>query len=149
MKKPKPQQGDPEEDEPEETPFITGHYQQGKSSQYEGQAKSEPNEAGESIEEMLQDEQSNLECLKLKIGYLVKQDRDIQRKIARSIVSQGKVFQKNFEMIKKIDEFMLTQKSSKHNTKLSFPRLMDQLRKTKTKESNDKNRSVSAYHSFL
>jgi uncharacterized protein YqgV (UPF0045/DUF77 family) len=82
---------------------------------------------------MLQDEESNLDCLKLKIGYMVKQDRDIQRKIARSIVSEGKVFQKNFEMIKKIDEFMLTQKSSKHNTKISFPRLMDQLRKTKTK----------------
>lgn len=82
---------------------------------------------------------------------MVKQDRDIQRKIARSIVSEGKVFQKNFEMIKKIDEFMLTQKSSKHNTKISFPRLMDQLRKTKTKDSNNdsKNRSLSAYHSFL
>lgn len=134
MKKPKGQlQGDPEEEEPEQqTPFITGHYDD-RSGHYEGEAKSEPNEAGESIEEMLHDEESNLECLKLKIGYLVKQDRDIQRKIARSIVSEGKVFQKNFEMIKKIDEFMLTQKSSKHNTKISFPRLMDQLRKTKTK----------------
>jgi hypothetical protein len=102
------------------------------------------------MEELLRGEEDNLECLKLKIGYLVKQDPDIQRKIARSIVSEGKVFQKNFEMIKKIDEFMLTQKSSKGNTKLSFPRLMDQLRKTKTKESHsDKNRSVSAYHSFL
>jgi len=28
---------------------------------------------------------------------------------------------------------MLTQKSSKHGTKVNFPRLMDQLRKTKTK----------------
>jgi hypothetical protein len=36
MKRPKPQEGDPEEDEPEETPFITGHYQEGKSGQYEG-----------------------------------------------------------------------------------------------------------------
>lgn len=145
MKK-KPQEQDdksgPQQEEGEaETPFITGGH-------YEGEAKSEPNEAGESMEELLQAEETNLDCLKLKIGYLVKQDRDIQRKIARSIVSEGKVFQKNFEMIKKIDEFMLTQKSSKHNTKLSFPRLMDQLRKTKTKES-DKNRSVSAYHSFL
>lgn len=54
-------------------------------------------------------------------------------------------------MIKKIDEFMLTQKSSKHNTKFNFPRLMDQLRKTKNKEGTDKDksRSVSAYHSFM
>jgi hypothetical protein len=44
---------------------------------------------------------------------------------------------------------MLTHKSSKHNTKLNFPRLMDQLRKTKTKDSAEKSRSVSAYHSFL
>lgn len=88
----------------------------------------------------------------MKIGYLVKQEKDIHRKIAKSIVNEGKVFQKNFEMIKKIDEFMLTQKSSKHNTKFNFPRLMDQLRKTKNKEEKtekDKSRSVSAYHSFM
>lgn len=48
------------------------------------------------MEELLQAEETNLDCLKLKIGYLVKQDKDIQRKIARSIVSEGKVFQKNF-----------------------------------------------------
>jgi len=36
-------------------------------------------------------------------------------------------------MIKKIDEFMITQKSSKNGTKLNFPRLMDQLKKTKLK----------------
>lgn len=71
----------------------------------------------------------------MKIGYLVKQEKDLPRKIAKSLVNEGKVFQKNFEMIKKIDEFMLTHKSSKHNSKLNFPRLMDQLRKTKTKDS--------------
>ena len=62
------------------------------------------------------------------------------------MVSEGKVFQKNFEMIKKIDEFMLTQKSSKHSTRLNFPRLMDQLRKTKQKEERVK--AKSAYKSF-
>jgi hypothetical protein len=51
-------------------------------------------------------------------------------------------------MIKKIDEFMLTQKSSKHGTKVNFPRLMDQLRKTRTREGEAKARTVSAYHSF-
>jgi hypothetical protein len=103
------------------------------------------------MQSLLEEEETNVDYLKMKIGYLVKQDKDIHRKIARSIVSDGKVFQKNFEMIKKIDEFMLTQKSSKNNTKFNFPRLMDQLRKTKTKENNaaEKNRSVSAYHSFI
>jgi hypothetical protein len=86
--------------------------------------------------------------LKMKIGYLVKQEKDFGRKIAKSIVDEGKVFHKNFDMIKKIDEFMLTQKSSKHGTKMNFPRLMDQLRKNKTREGDAKNRSLSAYHSF-
>ena len=71
--------------------------------------------------------------LKMKIGLVTKRTGDMSRKIARSIVNEGKVFHKNFDMIKKIDEFMLTQKSSKHSTKLNFPRLMDQLRKTKRK----------------
>lgn len=67
----------------------------------------------------------------MKIGYICKQETDFNKKIVKNIVNEGKVFQKNFEMIKKIDEFMMTQKSSKHATKVSFPRLMDQLRKTK------------------
>lgn len=84
---------------------------------------------------LLQEEETNVDNIKMKIGYLVKQEKDLPRKIAKSLVNEGKVFQKNFEMIKKIDEFMLTHKSSKHNSKLNFPRLMDQLRKTKTKDS--------------
>ncbi len=84
---------------------------------------------------MLQEEETDVDNIKMKIGYLVKQEKDLPRKIAKSLVNEGKVFQKNFEMIKKIDEFMLTHKSSKHNSKLNFPRLMDQLRKTKTKDS--------------
>lgn len=63
-----------------------------------------------------------------------RQNKDLSRKVARSLVNEGKVFHKNFEMIKRMDEFMLTQKSSKHSTKFNFPRLMDQLRKTKNRE---------------
>lgn len=54
--------------------------------------------------------------------------------MARSIVNEGKVFHKNFDMIRKLDEFMLTQKSSKASTKFNFPRLMDQMKKTKKRE---------------
>lgn len=71
--------------------------------------------------------------LKMKIGFMARRDKDISRKIARSIVNEGKVFKKNFDMIRKIDEFMLTQKSSKGSTKFTFPRLMDQLKKNKNK----------------
>ena len=71
------------------------------------------------------------------------------RKVAKSIVNEGKVFHKNFDMIRKIDEFMLTQKSSKGSGKFTFPRLMDQMRKTKRREEEKKGRSVSAYHSFV
>jgi hypothetical protein len=72
--------------------------------------------------------------LKMKIGLVSRQNRGLSRKVARSIVNEGKVFHKNFEMIKRMDEFMLTQKSSKHSSKFNFPRLMDQLRKTRNKE---------------
>ena len=72
--------------------------------------------------------------LKMKIGYMTKHDRQMSRKVARSIVNEGKVFHKNFDMIRRLDEFMLTQKSSKNSTKFNLPRLMDQLRKTKRKE---------------
>ena len=78
--------------------------------------------------------------------------------MARSIVNEGKVFHKNFDMIRKLDEFMLTQKSSKASTKFNFPRLMDQMKKTKKREERlgystaggqNKVRSFSAYHSFM
>lgn len=88
--------------------------------------------------------------LKMKIGFMAKSDREMSRKVARSIVNDGKVFHKNFDMIRKLDEFMLTQKSTKNSSKFNFPRLMDQLRKTKMREEKNqaKGRSVSAYHSF-
>lgn len=41
--------------------------------------------------------------LKMKIGYMAKNDREMSRKIAKSIVNEGKVFHKNFDMIRKID----------------------------------------------
>lgn len=41
--------------------------------------------------------------LKMKIGLVAKRTGDMSRKIARSIVNEGKVFHKNFDMIKKID----------------------------------------------
>ena len=96
---------------------------------------------------MLTTPDNDIDMLKMKIGYMTKTDREMRRKVARGIVNEGKVFHKNFDMLRKLDEFMLTQKSSKRSTKLNFPRLMDQLRKTKLREEG-KSRSISAYHSF-
>jgi len=52
---------------------------------------------------MMNSEETNVDLLKMKIGYMVKQEKDLSRRIAKSIVNEGKVFHKNFEMIKKID----------------------------------------------
>jgi len=41
--------------------------------------------------------------LKMKIGYMTKYDREMSRKVARNIVNEGKVFHKNFDMIRKLD----------------------------------------------
>lgn len=32
----------------------------------------------------------------MKIGYVVKQEKDMNKKIVKSLVNDGKVFQKNF-----------------------------------------------------
>ena len=112
----------------------------------------------DSLEELLTSEEKDIDMLKMKIGYMTKHDREMNRKVAKSIVNEGKVFHKNFEMIRKLDQFMLTQKSSKNSTKFNFPRLMDHLRKTKKKEErggystgqqSKGSRSFSAYHSFM
>jgi len=57
----------------------------------------------DSLSALLQEEETDVDNIKMKIGYLVKQEKDLPRKIAKSLVNEGKVFQKNFEMIKKID----------------------------------------------
>ena len=36
-------------------------------------------------------------------------------------------------MIRKIDEFMMGQKRSKNTTRISFPKIMDQMKKEKVK----------------
>ena len=67
------------------------------------------------------------------------------RKVAKSIVNEGKVFHKNFDMIRKIDEFMLTQKSSKGSGKFTFPRLMDQMRKRRRRRDDVYHHTINLF----
>ena len=75
--------------------------------------------------------------------YMTKRQKDINKQVSKGIVEKGKVFHKNFEMIKKIDEFMMKNKNSKTSTKINFPKIMDQVNK-----QNKKSHSKSMYHSF-
>lgn len=49
----------------------------------------------------------------------------------------GKVFQSDFDMIKKIDEIMLRKRNSR-TTRISFPKIIEQYRITKYRESKSK-----------
>ena len=94
-------------------------------------------------EDICSPEQKNIETLKMKLMYMTKRQKDINKQVSKGIVEKGKVFHKNFEMIKKIDEFMMKNKNSKTSTKINFPKIMDQVNKQKKKSH-----SKSMYHSF-
>ena len=80
-------------------------------------------------DDILTPEEKNIETLKMKLMYMTKRQKDINKQVSKGIVEKSKVFHKNFEMIKKIDEFMLKNKNSKTSTKVSFPKIMDQVKK--------------------
>ena len=80
-------------------------------------------------DDILSPEEKNIETLKMKLMYMTKRQKDINKQVSKGIVEKSKVFHKNFEMIKKIDEFMLKNRNSKTSTKVSFPKIMDQVKK--------------------
>ena len=80
-------------------------------------------------DDILTPEEKNIETLKMKLMYMTKRQKDINKQVSKGIVEKSKIFHKNFEMIKKIDEFMLKNKNSKTSTKVSFPKIMDQVKK--------------------
>jgi hypothetical protein len=92
---------------------------------------------------LISPEEKNIETLKMKLMYMTKRQRDINKRVSKSIAEKSKVFHKNFEMIKKIDEYMLKNRNSKTHTKISFPRIIDQMNK-KAKKTH----SQSMYDSF-
>lgn len=66
----------------------------------------------------------------MKIHYLTRNEKDFSKKLSHDIVRNGKVFQSDFDMIKKIDEIMLRKRNSR-TTRISFPKIMEQYRITK------------------
>jgi hypothetical protein len=55
---------------------------------------------------------------------LTKTYYDFQNQIAEGLVNEGKVFHKDFGLIKKIDSYILDKKRTKNTTKLNFPRII-------------------------
>jgi hypothetical protein len=85
------------------TPFITANQQDRNDEEEDNEDMEAHLGEADSLSALLQEDETDVDNLKMKIGYLVKQEKDLPRKIAKSLVNEGKVFQKNFEMIKKID----------------------------------------------
>ena len=71
----------------------------------------------------------------------------MQKKLSSGIVSNGKVFQKDFQMIKKIDEIMLKKRNPKNTTQISFPKIMEQYHIGKNRETRGK--STGANRTFM
>lgn len=72
----------------------------------------------------------------MKLMYMSKRQPDIQKKISQKIVEDSKIFHKNFDIVRRIDELMLRNRNSKGTTKVSFPRLMSQVKKMEKTERN-------------
>lgn len=94
-------------------------------------------------------EEGNVDILKMKLHYMVRNSKDLVGKVTKNLVNEGKVFHKNFEMIRKIDEFMLTNKN--RTGKINFPMLVDQMRKdrlSRKEERRERGKSMIGYNSF-
>jgi hypothetical protein len=81
----------------------------------------------------------------MKIQYMTRTaGQGMNKSLNKQMVNEGKVFHKNFEMIRKIDEFMIGQKRSKNATRISFPKIMDQMKKDRIRDK----KSQSVHHTF-
>lgn len=65
----------------------------------------------------------------MKLKYVTKKQTDISKKLSKSIVEQSKIFQHNFDMIRKIDEQMLKNRNARTTSKITFPQLMNQIQR--------------------
>lgn len=86
----------------------------------------------------------------MKLMYMSKKQPDIQKKISQKIVEDSKIFHKNFDIVRRIDELMLRNRNSKGTTKVSFPRLMSQVKKMEKSERNrEKSMRQGEYSSIM
>lgn len=66
----------------------------------------------------------------MKIKYMSKRQGDLSKRFSKSIVEDGKIFQQSFDIIRKIDEQMLKNRNSKVSSKVTFPQLMGQIKRS-------------------
>lgn len=59
-----------------------------------------------------------------------KRQGDLSKRFSKSIVEDGKIFQQSFDIIRKIDEQMLKNRNSKVSSKVTFPQLMGQIKRS-------------------
>lgn len=61
---------------------------------------------------------------------------DYQSKLSEGLVNEGKVFHKDFHLIKKIDAYLLDKKRTRNTTRLNFPRIMSEFQREKKSMSH-------------
>jgi hypothetical protein len=76
---------------------------------------------------------------------MAKKQKSLKKNLAKGIIDESKVFHKKFEMADKIDEILRKTQYSTHNTNLSFPRLVEQMKGRQEKRAASK----SVTRSFL
>lgn len=83
--------------------------------------------------------------------YMSKRQNDIQDKICKNIVEDSKIFHKNFDIVKRLDELMLRNRSNRNSAKVSFPRLMSQVKRMEKSDKTSRNQSTrkNDYSSIL
>jgi hypothetical protein len=66
----------------------------------------------------------------MKLKYITKKQTDFAKKLSKSIVEESKIFQHNFDIIRKIDEQMLKNRNARTTAKITFPQLMNQINRS-------------------
>ena len=66
----------------------------------------------------------------MKLKYITKKQTDFAKKLSKSIVEESKIFQHNFDIIRRIDEQMLKNRNARTTAKVTFPQLMNQINRS-------------------
>ena len=65
----------------------------------------------------------------MKLMYVTKKQRDINKQLYKGIVESSKVFRSEFDLVRRIDELLLKNRNTKGSSKFNFPRIMNQVKK--------------------
>lgn len=61
--------------------------------------------------------------------YLTKKEKDMDRLAAKDIADNSKIFGNNFNVIKKIDEYVMQSQNLQPSNKINFPKIMNQVKR--------------------